>query len=159
LHRDELLSSLRLHDLDERYEAVFRDSNIVLNIDDALHSAYYTSLSPETLFTYNDAGRLTAGSLYWQDDMYAVREIGAKGDDVVGIGGPASTALDISFICGITLTHPKEVELVDRRQYLFQHPSCPAVSPLLPVLYTREGGWVLGWDFTGNEPRCSRWHV
>jgi hypothetical protein len=156
-HREELLSSLRPHHLNERQEVVFHNSNIILNIDDAVHCAYYATLSPDTLFTYSDSGLLQSGSLYWRDSEYAVRVIGIE--DVVGIGGPASISQDISLVCGITLTHPKEMKLADRRQYLFQHPSCPEISPLLPIVYNKDGGWILGWEFTGGEVRHARWHL
>ena len=142
--RRQLLSSLRPHHLNEKHEAVFTDSNIVLNVDDALYNAYYTTLSPETLFTYCDDSGLRSGSIYWDDFEYALRTI--RAEDVVGLGGPASTLRDISLVCGITLTHPKEMELPDRRQYRFEHQSCPPISPLLPVVYNKDGGWVLGWE-------------
>ena len=156
LHREELLSSLRPHHLNERHEVVFHDSKIILNVDDALYNTYFTTLCPETLFTYSEVRGLQSGSIYWHDSEYALRTIGPE--DVVGVGGPASTLLDISLICGITLTHPRELELFDRRQFLFQHPSCPPISPLLPVVYNANGGWVLGWEFIGDNQH-PRWHT
>lgn len=130
LYREELLSSLKPHRFNGRREVVFRGSNIILNVDDALYNAYYTTLSPETLFTCSDASGLQSDSIYWQDSQYTLRTIMQR--DIVGIGGPASSIRDISLICGVTLTHPKEIELADRRQYCFQHPTCPPISPSFP---------------------------
>ena len=148
-HRTQLLLSLRPHHLNERNEAVFCDSGIILNVGDALYNTYYTILSPESLFTYHDNYGLRSGSLFWHDSEYALRTIVAE--DVVGVGGPASNLLAISFMCGITLTLPREISLVGRRQYRFQHPNCPPISPLLPVVYTSDGAWVLGWAFVDDN--------
>jgi hypothetical protein len=101
---------------------VFQESNITLNINEALYNLFYISLTPEKLFSYQHTG-LRSASLYWKDNQYAVRTIGP--DDIVGMGDKACTLQDVSLICGITLTHPKEMMLRQRHQQCFQHPNCP----------------------------------
>jgi hypothetical protein len=121
-----LLSSLRAYDWSGPGEIVFRESNITLNIGEALWCPEFVSLVPEKLFSCQDTG-LRSASLYWKDNEYALRTIGA--DDIVGIGERVSNLQDISHICGITLTHPKEMELGGRWQQRFEHPIRPKVYP------------------------------
>ena len=142
--RTKLLMSLRAHHWNENNEIVFDESNITLNVDEALHNPFMVTLSPKKLFSYRH-GSLRSASLYWKDSRYALRTIGP--DDIVGIGERTSTLQDISLICGITLTHPEETALRQRHQQCFQHPNCPPASPICPVGYRYNGDNILGWDW------------
>ncbi len=139
-----LLKSLRAHHLNEKNEVVFDESNITLNIDGALHNPFCITSSPRELFSSQD-GQLRSASLYWKDSRYALREIGPE--DIVGIGKRATTLEDVSFICGITLTHPKEMSLRQRHQQCFQHPECPPAYPICPVGYVYNGDNIIGWEW------------
>ena len=97
-------------------EIVFQESNITLNIDDALWAPEIINPSPEKLFSYQHTG-LCSASLYWKDNQYAVRTI--EPDDIVCIGEKAPVLQDVSLICGITLEHPKEMILWQRYQQCF----------------------------------------
>jgi hypothetical protein len=138
-----LLASLKAHNWNEKNEIVFQESNITLNIDEALHNPFFISLTPEKLFSYQHTG-LRSASLYWKDSQYAVRTIGP--DDIVGMGERASILENVSLVCGITLTHPEEIILRQRHQQCFQHPKCPHASPLCPVGYRFNGDNILGWE-------------
>jgi acyl-coenzyme A thioesterase PaaI-like protein len=139
-----LLASLREHHFNENGEVVFHDSNIILNIDEALYNRFFVTSTPKKLFSCQD-NRLRSASLYWADSQHALRAIGP--DDIVGIGERASTLKDVSYICGITLTHPKEMALRQRHQQCFQHPSCPPTYPVLSLDYKYNGDNILGWEW------------
>lgn len=145
--KTELLASLRAHYWNEDNEIVLYESNIILSIDEALRNPLFITLTPEKLFTYRH-NELCSASLYWKDNEYALRTI--RSDDIVGIGDRASTLQDVSLICGITLTHPKEMELRQRHQQCFQHPNCPSAYPLCPIGYKFNGDNILGWEW---DPR------
>jgi hypothetical protein len=49
-----LISSLKPHSRNEKDEIVFRDSNIILNITDALYSTFFTTLTLKRLFSFCD---------------------------------------------------------------------------------------------------------
>jgi hypothetical protein len=139
-----LLASLRDHHFNENGEVVFHDSKVILNIDGALYNRFLVTSTPKNLFSCQN-NRLRSASLYWADSQYALRTIGP--DDIVGIGERASTLKDVSSICGITLTHPKEMELRQRYQQCFQHPSCPPTYPVLSLDYKYTGDNILGWEW------------
>jgi hypothetical protein len=111
--KTELLASLQAHYWNKDSEIVLYESNIILSIDEALHDPFFITLTPEKLFTYRH-NELCSASLYWKDNEHALQTIGP--DDIVGIGDRTSTLQDVSLICGITLTHPKERELRQRHQ-------------------------------------------
>lgn len=83
-----LLPSLRAYDWNEEQEIMLQESNIALNIDEALYNLFFIGLTLEKLFPHQDTG-LRSASLYWRDNQYAVRTIGP--DHIVGIGEKAST--------------------------------------------------------------------
>jgi hypothetical protein len=141
--KTKLLASLRAYGWSEKNEIVFQESDITLNINEALYNLFYISLTPEKLFSCQHTS-LRSTSLYWKDNQYAVRTIGP--DDIVGMGDKASTLQDVSLICGITLTHPKEMVLRQRHQQFFQHPNCPQAYPLFPIGYKFNGDNILGWE-------------
>lgn len=143
--KTKLLASLRAHHWNEKNEIVFQESKIILNIDEALHNPFFITLTPKRLFGCCEHNRLRSASLYWQDNEYALRTIGPN--DIVGTGEHASTLRDVSLICGITLSHPKEMTLRRRRQQCFQHPNCPPAYPLCPIGYKFNGDNILGWDW------------
>jgi hypothetical protein len=142
--RDKLLCSLRPHDLRNGHEIVFHESNIVMNVVDAVYSTFFTTLAPERLFGYED-GKLRSACLYWKDPEYAIRPI--ESDHVVGIGGKARCLQDISNICGITFTYPDTIPLLSNYQKFFVHPECPPAYPL----YNNGGAYnrnrTLGWQW------------
>ncbi|RFU27841.1 hypothetical protein B7463_g8494, partial [Scytalidium lignicola] len=142
--RIKLLASLRPHHWNEDNEIVFDQSNIVLNIIEPLYNSFIVTLPPEKLFTYQ-YNQLRSAALYWKDSRYALRTIGP--DDIVGIGERASNLQDISLICAVTLTHPKEMALRRRHQQCFQHPNCPPVYPICPPGYRYNGDNILGWGW------------
>jgi hypothetical protein len=148
--KTKLLASLRAHHRNEKREIVFHESNIILNIDEAIYNPFFITLSPKRLFSHHRHNRLRSASLYWQDDEHALRTIGP--DDIVGNGERASTLHDVSLICGITLTHPEEMTLRQRRQQCFQHPNCPPAYPLCPIGYKFNGDNILGWEWN-DSPR------
>jgi hypothetical protein len=143
------LSSLREHHLNEKCEVVFHESNIILNVDDVLYSTFFTILTPRQLFSCDEDGLPRSACLYWQDREFTLREISAK--DIVGKGGQASTLESVSYICGITLTHPKEMSLKHRHQHLFQHRDCPLAYTHLPHGRNYNGHNILGWEL-GDDP-------
>jgi hypothetical protein len=145
-HRDKLLSSLRPHHLRNGQEVVFHESNIVMNVVDALYCTFFTALDPKSLFIYEE-DELRSACLYWKDREYAIRYIGAG--DIVGIGRQTATLQSISYICGITFNLPgKSVRL--SYQKCFAHPKCPPTYPLYPSggIYRRNKtpGWQWGED-------------
>jgi hypothetical protein len=138
------MSSLREHHLNEKREVVFHNSNIVLNVDDVLYSTFFTVLTPSNLFSCDENGLPRSSCVYWQDREFTLREI--KAEDIVGRGGRACTLENVSYICGITLTHPREMSLKNRHQHLFQHPDCPLVYTHLPYGCNYNGHNILGWE-------------
>jgi hypothetical protein len=147
-HRDKLLSSLRPHDLRHGQEVVFHESNIVMNVVDALYNTIFTALDPKSLFRYED-GELRSACLYWKDREYAIRYIGAG--DIVGIGGQVATLQSVSYTCGITFNAPEESAGLNY-QKCFAHPKCPPAYPLYPSggIYRRNKS--LGWQW--GEDHC-----
>ena len=143
-NKTKFLLSLRPHDLNEKHEIVFHESNIILNVADALYNTFFTTLEPSQLFSCCGDNELRSASLYWQDMEYALRTIGPN--DIVGVGGRASTLQSVSYTCGITLTHPKELALKYRHQHCFQHPDCPLAYTLLPTGCNYNGHNILGWE-------------
>jgi hypothetical protein len=143
-YRDELLAALKEHDLKENgIEIVFKESNITLNIEGALYNRDIIQCTPEKLFSYQN-GQLCSASLYWKDNEHSLGTIGPK--DIVGIGGQASALQDISQICGITLTHPREIALRRRSQYVLKHPECPELSHILAPGHQFNMNGILGWE-------------
>jgi hypothetical protein len=145
-----LLAALRPHRLNKENEIVFHESRIVLNIDDAIHNPFFITTTPKKLFGYCEQGKLRSASLYLKDSEYALRRI--RQDDIVGAGARVSTLQDVSLICGITLTHPKEMERRQRHQQCFQHSDCPPVYPLCPDGYKFNGDNILGWQWEDETP-------
>jgi hypothetical protein len=141
--KEEFLASLRPHDQNEINEIVFQESNITLNIDDVLWVPEIILSTPEKLFSHRHTG-LRSASLYWRDNQYTVRTIGP--DDIVGIGERASTLQDVSLICGVILTPPKEMVLRQRHQQFFEHPNCQGI-PLFPISCRSDIYKILGWEF------------
>lgn len=139
-----LLLSLREHHLNDKGEVVFHNSNIVLNIDDVLYSTFFTILTPRKLFSCDEDGSPRSSCLYWQDYEFTLREI--KNVDIIGKGGRACTLENVSFICGLTLPHPREMSLNHRHQHLFQHPDCPLAYTHLPQGCNYNGHNILGWE-------------
>jgi hypothetical protein len=147
-HRDKLLSSLRPHHLRNGQEVVFHESNIVMNVVDALYSTCFTILDPKSLFRC-EGGELHSACLYWKDKEFALRRIGTG--DIVGIGGQAATLHDISYICGITFKHPDDIACGKTYQKCLAHPKCPPVYPLYPrreVCHRKE---TLGWQWGEDD--------
>lgn len=147
-HRDSLLSSLRAHSRNGKNEIFFHHSRIILNVTDALESAFLTTLAPARLFSYSDENQLRSACLYWQDNEYALHNV--TSNDVVGAGGRASTLESISSICGVSMPHPKKMGLSHRQQFRFQHPKCPMVYTLLPPGTNYNGRNILGWRLGGG---------
>jgi len=141
-HRDKLLSSLRPHELRNGQEIVFKNSNIVMNVVDALYSTFFTTLDPKKLFSYEE-GKLQSACLYWKDKEYALHVI--ETGDIVGIGWQAPTLESVSHICGITFRVPNKVLLC--YQKCFVHPKCPPAYPIYPSggIYDRNN--TLGWQW------------
>jgi hypothetical protein len=147
--KESLISSLRPHTRNEKDEIVFHDSKIILNITDALYSTFFTVLTPKRLFSCYDDNKLRTACLYWQDEEYALRTV--ESNSIVGAGGRASSLDTVSFICGISLPHPKEMGVLHRRQYCFQHPTCPTVHAHLPEGRRYNGRNILGWELDQNH--------
>jgi ubiquinone/menaquinone biosynthesis C-methylase UbiE len=145
-----LLVALQPHRLNKNNEIVFHESRIVLNIDDAIHNPFFITSTPKKLFGYCEHGKLRSASLYLQDSEYALRTI--RQDDIVGPGERVSTLQDVSLICGITLTHPIEMELRQRYQQCFQYLCCPPAYPLCPKGYKFNGDNILGWQWEDENP-------
>jgi hypothetical protein len=143
--KTKLLAALRPHTLNKNNEIVFKESRIVLNIDDAIHNPFIITLTPNRLFGYCEQGQLRSASLYLQDSEYALRTVGQA--DIVGAGQCVSTLQSVSLICGMTLTHPLEMELKQRHQQCFQHMDCPPAYPLCPSGYKFTGNNILGWQW------------
>lgn len=121
-----LLDSLRPHTFNnETNEVAFKNLNITLNIDDAISCSELISLQPKKLFSYQYK-RLRSACLYWQDDRYALYDIGA--DDIIGIGRKVHTLKSVSLVCGLTLPY-SENSLIPHLQ-CFRDPECPPISPI-----------------------------
>lgn len=147
-HRDRLLSSLQPHHLRNRQEVVFKNSNIVMNVVDALYSTFFTTLDPSKLFSYEE-GELRSACLYWKDEEYALHHIG--NGDIVGIGGPAPTIESVSYICGIMFKLPGKFSQGLYYQKCFVHEKCPAAYPIYPNggIYDRNN--TVGWQWGENH--------
>jgi hypothetical protein len=104
--KESLISSLKPHTRNEKDEIVFHDSNIILNITDALYSTFFTTLTPERLFSCCDDNQLRTACLYWQDRNYAVRTV--ESNSIIGPRGRASTLESVSSICRISLPYRKK---------------------------------------------------
>jgi hypothetical protein len=150
-NKSKLLAALRPHTINENHEILFHESKIILNIDEAAHNPFFISLTPRRLFSYCGQGQLRSVSLYWQDNECALRTI--RHDDIVGRGRCVSTLEDVSLICGIPLTHPKEMDLKQRRQQCFQHLKCPPAYPFCPDGYKFNGDNILRWQWEDRNPR------
>lgn len=137
--KSKLLASLKPHDLNEKNEIVFRDSRIVLNIEEPLNNPFFVSLSPKKLFA-SQHNEPRSASLYWKDSENLLRAIGPS--DIVGLGKGPFVLQDVSVLCCITLTYPKEMSL--RRQFCFQDSDSPAANLLCPSGYCSKGN-ILGW--------------
>jgi hypothetical protein len=57
-NRTNLMAALRPHTISTNNEIVFRDSKIVLNIDEAIHDPFFITLTPRKLFGYCGHGKL-----------------------------------------------------------------------------------------------------
>jgi hypothetical protein len=143
--KTKLFAALQPHSRGKNNEVVFDKSRIVLSIDEAIYNPFFVTLDPKRLFGYGEDGKLRSASLYLEDREYAVRAI--REPDIVGVGDRASTLKDVSLICGITLTHPKEVKMKQRYQQCFQRIDCPVAFPLCPDLYVFNGDNILGWEW------------
>lgn len=64
LDKASFLLSLKEHHLNENREVVFHDSNIVLNVDNVLCSAFFTILAPMRLFSCDEDDFPRSASLY-----------------------------------------------------------------------------------------------
>jgi hypothetical protein len=142
-YRDKLLSSLRPHDLENGEEIVFKNSNIVLNVVDALYNTFFTTLDPRRLFSYEE-GELRSACLYWKDSDYALRPVGCS--DIVGIGGLTPTLESVSYICGITFKAPDNIS-GPCYQKCFVHQKCPPAYPIYPSGSTYRRNNTLGWQW------------
>ena len=146
--RDKLLSSLRPYHIRNGQEIVFHESNIVMNVVDALYSTFFTTLAPKKLFGYED-GKLRSACLYWKDPECAIRPIEA--DYIVGIGGQAQYLQDVSYICGITFPCPDTAPSERSYQKCFVHPECPAAYPLYPSGGVYHRNKTLGWQWSEGQ--------
>ena len=147
-HEQVLLDSLRPHIFNNQTkEVVFTDLNITLNIDDAIRCPEIISLKPKRLFSYRYK-RLRSACLYWQDDHYALYDIGAE--DIIGIGRKAHTLKSVSLVCGLTLPHLKN-SLIPHQQHLqqcFRDPKCP---PICPIGRSDNQRYILlGWNWKSS---------
>jgi hypothetical protein len=144
-HQQILLDSLRPHIFNKKTnEVVFKNSNITLNIDDAIRCPELISLEPKRLFSYRYK-RLRSACLYWQDDHYALYDIGEE--DIIGISRRAHTLKSVSLVCGLTLPHSKNSSIPHQQelQQCFLDPKCP---PILPIGHYDRGRCILlGWKW------------
>lgn len=150
-NKSKLMAALRPHSLNKYNEIVFIHSKIILNIEEAIHNPFYVTLTPAKLFAYGKDRQLRSASLYLWDNEYAVRTIELQ--DIVGSAEKISEIRDVSLICGITLSHPKELKLRRRYQQCFQHMDCPTSFPISPAEYKFNGDNMLGWRLEGENLR------
>jgi hypothetical protein len=148
--KTKLFKALQPHHRNENNEVVFANSRIILSVDEAVYNPFFVTLDPKRLFGYGDDKKLRSASLYLEDRQYALRTI--QEPDIVGVGDGVLSLRDVSDICGVTLTHPREVEMKRRYQQCFQSRNCLLVFPLCPVGYRFNGDNILGWEWGDGNP-------
>ncbi len=112
--KDSFLKSLRDRPLlNSKNEVYFPSSNITLNVADIVIAPEIISVDTKRLFSYRHQS-LKSAYLLWDDPEYKFRTI--HSEDIVGIGGKASTLTSVSFICGLSVTFSDHF----REQYVFQ---------------------------------------
>lgn len=128
------LDCLQPHTFSSEMKEVTFDSGGILNVTDVFCACESIAIrpGPQRLFSYPAHGLCTA-CMFWQDGGRAFRTIECQ--DVVGIGGQASTEEDVSLICGIVLT----LQNGTREQYVFERPNIDSI-PIRPMGKTT-GGW------------------
>ncbi len=151
-HSKTFLDSLMPHTFCETTnEVFFKNSNITLNIHDALKTPDMIFIDPQKLFSYREK-RLCSSYLFWHDSHYSLRTFGPA--DIVGIGGKASVLKDVSIICGLVLSPPEDAGMREVQQvFCIKSLSGRSVGPLSRIGHVYNGDNCLGWKWIANKPR------
>jgi hypothetical protein len=147
------LDSLRPHTFCRAAnEVVFKDSNITLNIHDALEAPKIIHMEPEKLFSYQE-NRLCSAYIFLNDSQYALRTLGSE--SIVGIGGKALTPKHISIICGLVLKSYEASELQKIQQvFCVKGLRGKHVRQIGQTGHIYNGDRCLGWKWVaGRMPR------
>jgi hypothetical protein len=132
---EDLLDSLQPHDFNQStMEVSFKDSNITLNITQAVCNRTITTLSPRKLLS--SAREPCSASLHWADSHYELHEIGTE--DIAGL--ELNGSKDVSMICGLVVRDPEDPQ-IRLFQDCFQDLMCPPVNPIQYKV-----GCCLGWE-------------
>ncbi|KFZ16136.1 hypothetical protein V501_02385 [Pseudogymnoascus sp. VKM F-4519 (FW-2642)] len=113
---------------------ILEDVGISLNIKNALGPREIIPTDVKDLFSKDS---VSSAALFWGD--YSLRTIGP--DDVVGVGGRASSLDSIAHCCAIELTHPNMKQISGTRwNQIFQNP-----RHLEPMGGTEK--FIEGWEY------------